>query len=503
MKRSKIRKKIKTGSFYFLLSIAVFFTFDVYSGTAPRMLFEKKFNSFFSENLTIDIGHLEGGIFKDVVSTDLTISHPGLKKPLKLERVEFAYRFWYPLINKIKKSFFLKRTGKMKIFFKDRNSFVNGYLALDGSFENLSILAYFSFKGEKEKHVLKGRILRVKESLYTLNLMLDEDINAEGVANFKDLLELSLDIAKGKQEILLNISKIEKDKFILRTGLKHLDIKGVDITGNITSLIKLNEDMINLEMAFRNMKINQMPFKNIDIKGQFINKRNLIDIHAIRLGNMEDMNTIHGSAIIGLYEKTYLKLSLFIKDLLLEEFALSRYDEKIASGLTNGEIKIKGPIDNLSSKIHIDVQNGKIMDLDFQSLIATLEGTGKRLEVDGCIIKESGRLMLSGEIDFGLIPSDKAFANFKMDTGKNMAIWDGWEIFKQLKTSKIEAKKKLAKDVIFYFEAHSGENLFETYHPDDKESGIGVEYKLHENESFKMKFRDSESFVGIEHKVKF
>jgi len=493
---------MRTNTLYLLFSVSVFFALDVYSSSASRTIVEKKFNSFFPEGVTINIGRLEGGISKDIVASDLRISHANLEKPIQLERVEFPYRFWYPLLKNIKGLSPIKRKGKMKIFFEKTNPFINGFISLDGSFDNLLVLAYVSLLGDKINHALNGNIVRIRDSLYLLDMKLDEDINMRGLTDFK-AKNASFEITKNKQQVLLKISKKGGSQIIVNAGLKHLDLEGVDVVGEVRCVIGMKEDAVPFVMTFKNMIVNYSPFKDIEIKGKFLRKRNLIDVKSIRVGDKENERIIEGYAKIGLYHNPYLSMHLLVKGLLLEEFILTKYDEKIASGLMKGEVIIKGPLKELKSRAHIDVRDGRIMDLEFQSLIATLKGNGKLVVLDGCIVKEGGRLLLGGEIDFGLFSSGKAFDKMKMESSQNMAVWEGWEISKRFETSKIQAKKKVAKDITFSFDAYSGENLFDSYSADDKESEIGVEYKLQENESFKMKFKDRESFVGLEHKVRF
>jgi len=502
MRRSIIRKNMRSNTLYLLFSFSVFFALDIYSGSASRTIVEKKFNSFFPKGVTVNIGRLEGGIFKDIVSSDLRISHANLEKPIQLERVEFPYRFWYPIIKNIKGLSPIKRKGKMKIFFEKTNTFINGFVSLDGSFDNLFVLAYVSLLGDKINHALNGNIMRIKDSLYLLDMKLDEDISIRGLANFK-AKNASFEVKKNNQQVLLNILKKDENQIIVNAGLKHLDLEGVDVVGEVRCVIYMEEDVVPFVMTFKNMIVNYSPFKDIKIKGKFIRKRNLIDISSIRVGDKENERIIEGNAKIGLYNNPYLSMHLIIKDLLLEEFVLTKYDEKIASGLMKGEVIIKGPLTELQSHTYIDIRNGRIIDLEFQSLIATLKGNGKLVALDGCIVKDGGRLLLGGEIDFALFSSGKAFDKMKMETSQNMAVWEGWEISKRFETAKIQAKKKVAKDITFSFDAYSGENLFDSYSTDDKESEIGIEYKLHENESFKMRFKDRESFVGLEHKVRF
>ena len=95
-----------------------------------------------------------------------------------------------------------------------------------------------------------------------------------------------------------------------------------------------------------------------------------------------------------------------------------------------------------------------------------------------------------------------AFDNLKIETDQKVAVWNGWKISKRFQTQKIKAQKKLAKDIIFSFETYANKDFFKTDQT-NRENEIGVEYKLDKNESLKMRLKEKESFLGLEHKVKF
>lgn len=295
----------------------------------------------------------------------------------------------------------------------------------------------------------------------------------------------------------------DRDRIVINTGLRHVDFKGIDIVGEVISTIGPKLNVTEFDISFKNLIINYTPlFKDIDIQGEYIRKANLIKISSISVGD-KNKKIIGGYGKIGLSNGKYIDLYLTIRDLLLEEFILTKYNEEIASGIMNGELRMKGPLERVKTNAHFDVQNGKIQDLEFQSLITALKGEGNVINIeDGRIIKEEGNLIMSGEIDFGLFPDSKAFDDLKIETDQRVAVWNGWEISKRFESEKIKAQKKLAKDITFSFETYVNKDFLKTDQT-DRENEIEVEYKLDKNESLKMRLKDRESFLGLEHKVKF
>lgn len=295
----------------------------------------------------------------------------------------------------------------------------------------------------------------------------------------------------------------DQDRIVINTGLRHVDFKGIDIVGEAISTVEPKFNVTKFDISFKNLIINYTPlFKDIEIQGEYIRKTNLISISSISVVD-KYKKIIGGHGKIDFSNGRYVDLYFIIKDLMLEEFILTKYNEEIATGIMNGELRIKGPLERVKTNAHFDVQNGKIQNLEFQSLIAALKGEGHIINMeDGRIIKEGGNLIMSGEIDFSLFPDSKAFDNLKIETDQRVAVWSGWEISKRFESGKIKAQKKLAKDIAFSFETYVNKDFLKADQTDRKNE-IGVEYKLDKNESLKMRLKDKESFLGLEHKVKF
>lgn len=499
MRRSVLKNSLRRQAAYLLFTFSVvFIATDINSRNLFNGILEERFNALFSNDIRFHIGTTEGGIFRDIVSNNITISHPNIDIPFKINRVEIPYRIWYPLLNK----FNLIPPSKegLKIFFGRDNPFFDGYLSFDGSSEDLAVNGYVRLFEEKRRCVLNGEILHIKDALYALGLNLNKNIGIRGLVDF-DTRTASIDIRKDK-EIALISGYWADGKLIINTGLRHIDFRGMDIVGEINSVIEPGDETIKFSALFKNLIINYTPFKDIEINGEYVKRGSLLNIASISVKD-DKGEVVKGFAKIVLFPKKYIDLYLMVKNLLIENAILTKYDEKIASGTMNGELKMNGPIDRVRTDAHFDVQDGRIQNLEFESLIVTLKGKNNMVSVeDGWITKEEGNLIMSGEIDFALFPSSGAFEKLKIETDRNVVIWSGWEVSKRFETSKIKAQKKLAKDITFSFETHTDENLFNTKESDNK-SEIGVEYKIDKNESLRMKLKDDESFIGLEHKIKF
>jgi len=309
---------------------------------------------------------------------------------------------------------------------------------------------------------------------------------------------------KTKGEIFVKGFILDEKNLALDIGLKHIDFKGMDIVGEIKAFFGLAGNVSEFQISFKNLIVNYNPFKNIDIKGEIIRNKRIVDIHSVILSGDDGRPIIAGKGKVNFSEKVFIDIFLSINNLMLNEFVLTKYKEEIAKGLMNGEARINGPIDNLKTKAHFDIQDGKIQKLEFNSLFGTLKGKGHMAKVeDGRIIKDGGDFILSGEMDFSMFPTSNVFDGLKIETDNNVCVWSGWEISKRFETSQVTAQKKIAKDITFSFDAYINEDMLKPKWAQDKKNEVGVEYKIDKNESIMMKLKDDEGFLGLEHKVKF
>jgi hypothetical protein len=172
------------------------------------------------------------------------------------------------------------------------------------------------------------------------------------------------------------------------------------------------------------------------------------------------------------------------------------------SGTINSKLELKGTIDNLKTNIRLEMRKARLGVVSFEYLSASLKGDGPIVRIEESrIIRESGPVVLGGEMDLRRIGKDSIFENIKILNGENTMAWDGWETAKWQDVREF----KMTKNVVGGFNVG-----FKKYVNDDKvdeslreRDQFELGYNLHPNDSIKLKFTDDSNFFGLEHKDKF
>ena len=508
MRKARSRIRIKRYSIYLSFIIVASVAYDICFGYTLKGLVEQKLNNLFSNDITVNIGHIEGGVFRNIVSDDVTISHPKLKLPFSLRRIEVPYRIWYSIANKYK-SIFGKDEEGLKVFFAKDNPFIDGYFVFQGAKGHLDVLGCFSLLGKKVDNILRGTISHVKDTSYSVDLKFNTNVAIKGIFDIGNET-LSLNVSTDRGNVKVDIAFPDENTTEITVRLDHIDLNGIDLIGTIKLSVRDDGNKEIFDVSASGLIVNYTPLnKVVEIKGEIIEDEHTLNIPSILVKNAGDAGVAGGNVVEGFIKLIFgkerqIESNIVIKDLKLEDIVLMKYDEKIASGVLNSEVKIHGSIENPKTYLHIVIQNGEMNNFKFRALSASLRGLGSIFMIeDGRINKGDGNLIMSGEIDFSRLGEGKAFDNMLIETDQKVAVWEGWQISKWVDTSRIMAAKKLGKDdVTLTFETYANEDLFRgnQYERDNK---IGVEYNLSQNENIRMELKDEENFLGLEHKVEF
>ncbi|NQU95976.1 MAG: hypothetical protein HQ549_07120 [Candidatus Omnitrophica bacterium] len=105
MKRSRSAKLKKIYLFNILLLTSIFFFQEVRTNFFVRELSQWQLQRLFPRGTVVKIGNIEGGIFSNLVSENISILPPEEiwqdAPGFNIERVEVDYRLWYPLFGKM------------------------------------------------------------------------------------------------------------------------------------------------------------------------------------------------------------------------------------------------------------------------------------------------------------------------------------------------------------------------------------------------------------------
>lgn len=172
------------------------------------------------------------------------------------------------------------------------------------------------------------------------------------------------------------------------------------------------------------------------------------------------------------------------------------------AGTLSGRITVSGFLKDIKSLAHLEVRRGRLFKLDFDSMTAVLKGDGPILRVeDGRIVRDSGSIIIEGEIDAGKLGRGTAFERLRI-AGDDCAMnWDAlgsasWQGGRQERMD-----KKVADGL------HVGFRKFVNDEKIDESARTGdemrLEYALNDGDSIAMSVQDGGGFVGLQHKDKF
>lgn len=476
MRHTRARRRFKaTLVLLLVIAISLFFESSI-EAFAPEFknLAEIKIGDIFEKKLDISIGAIDGGIIRPFTFRNVAILKKGAKASnqlLDIKAVVSNYRIWDFFFSKI-----LAKTPHVAIDFSTKNKEVSGFITVKGNVKKVLINGYVRlFDGEKIeiKGGIKNGVARFLLSPNTGFLKIEYNFAADGVA-------------------------------LIKITAKHIKIREFDVIGeavirNVVVNNAVDDHGISLEgdIEAKNLILNYKPF--FDIKASYRISKGFLEVSNFDIGRFCCINGKFG------LKEPYLIDAVAVTDNVNLNQALCIFNPRYTSflgGTMNSKWEFKGPAANIRSKVHLEVRKGAISEMNFDFLNATLKGDGPMVRIeDSRIMRESGYLILAGEMDMRKVGKDSLFENIKITDGEKAIMWDSWDTAKWQDVREFRMTKKVIGDFNVGFKKFiNDEKIDESLRDKDQ---FELEYNLHPNDSLKLRFVDNASFVGLEHKDKF
>jgi len=476
MRNIRFRRRLKV--FLIILLAASFIAFfeSRIEAFAPqfRVFASDKIGLALGGKVDIAIGSLEGGLIRPFTLRDVQVAAKGGKthsKLVEINNIVSNYRIWNFIFPR-----FLSKEPYIAIDFVTRDQEVAGFVVIKGAIENASIKGHIKLLGG-EKIDITGRI---KNDVASLILMPEKGI-IKAECNFA---------ADG---VLL-----------LKIKLSHFKVRDIDITGEIIirniiakNSIDARDNSIEGELEAKGLILNYKPFN--DIKASY-----RISKETLELSNLDFGRICYINGRFGLREPHLVNATAVTDNVNIGQ-AFSIFNARYGSfvqGTMNSKWEFKGPAGNLKSKIRLEIKKGRIADMDFEFLSANLKGDGPVISIeDSRITRENGSFTLAGDMDLKRIGKDSLFENLKITDGENTVLWDGYDTAKWQDVREFRMKKKITEGIDIGFKQFVNDDKVDE---SLKERDVyELSYKLHPNDSLKVKFSDNKNFFGVEHKDKF
>jgi hypothetical protein len=476
MRNIRARRRFKmTLIFLLVISIIAFFESRI-EAFAPelRILAEERMECIFGRNFGISIGSIDGGIVRPIALRDVRILSAGEKRRSRLFWIKSMvsnYRVWdlaFP------DSF--KRGPCIEIDFETKNRELSGFITLEGSVDNAGVRGYVrvfgSGKIEVEGRLKNGMarlILRPESGL----IRIDSNFAADGV-------------------------------LLISVKANHFKLRDVDIAGDVVirniavkDSIDPKDECFEGDIEATNVIVNYKPF--FDLKASYRISKETLEVSNLDLGHMFYLNGKFGLREPHLIDVVAVTDNMSMPQVLS---AINAGYGSYVSGNLNSKLELKGTIENLKSNIRLEMRKARVGEASFEYLSVSLKGDGPIMRIeDSRMIRESGPVVLGGEIDLRRIGKESIFENIKVLNGENTMAWDGWETAKWQDVREFKMTKNVAGGFNIGFKKYVNDDRVDESLRERDQFELG--YNLHPNDSIKVKFADDSNFFGLEHKDKF
>ncbi|MBI4335443.1 MAG: hypothetical protein HY589_02185 [Candidatus Omnitrophica bacterium] len=284
--------------------------------------------------------------------------------------------------------------------------------------------------------------------------------------------------------------------------ISHVNFFGHDLLSQAAINLDLykasdsSSDALKVALKTQNLILDYRPFKEIEAN-IVLKKRELF------IANLElkDGYRLFGKVLLNRPYSTELNLSIINGELADWLLVAGVGGGQPVSGVVNGKIKVRGPLNALSTDGRVNIKDGNINNAKFNAINFSVKGKGPTLLIsDSRVFKDEGVLFIDGEIDVRKLGRRNIFEDLKITTDDKVIVWEGWDIAKS--HSEVQARKDLGEDFDVNFKTYikdAGVNLDK----DEKKNEIGLDYKIKKDDSINLRMKDDSAFVGVEHKVKF
>ena len=496
----RMRKRIML-----LVILAAFVSvFAVYSPDVWLSRFAAdKVSEFMGNRMTVNIGSISGGLFRDMVLKDVEfISGKGEKeKVFQLKRMEISYRMWWVLAEKAGIFPVGKHTlENVSVFFSDDNPFVRGHIKLHRSPGKIEVVGDVSpiVFGIEEKRGIKGSFTKRDDEKYDGELLWDGNLGVSGVLDpFGRSVELNvapLDSKKGVVKIQGGI--VEDGEVQIYSRIDKVNLFGTELIGDVWLSYK-DDEMPVFSFRSESLIVNKRPFWNVSVGGRFSKVEKTVYLEEVKWG--EGINL---KGTVSTEEPYPVDLKLSMEHVELEEVrSMFTESDQPFSGKLEGEIEFSGPAQTAEVKGRLYIGGGVMGAMEFRSIFATLKGKLPVVEVvDSRVVQNGGLISIEGEMDFSRAAENKIFEKVVFDTDNKVAVWEDWQIAKEERDNVVEAKKDNLT-ITTAMEDSAALDAKGATDPMHKQLGIG--YNLDTWNSLKFETKDDDNFLGLEHKMEF
>lgn len=395
--------------------------------------------------------------------------------------------------------------GQLDLTLTLKGNLVNGFCRIQDSLSEPLVIGAFNF-GEDKKLDFSGKlsagqsgVLNFKNFLINNTYILNANVDLPRRSGYLTLQD------QNKNDILETTLALYSDfSFLSQSKVNHLQLFGHDLLTNLVAMGNWSSDGPKTFMGYMATSgtiIDYNPVNELEVSFQL--SEQTFTLSSLKFG--------HSYEILGnldLSRPYPLNLNLTItraqvSDLLI--FAKNKIDKDIVSGELNGGVEITGSwLNGLETKGRLEGQNGNIGAIKYESANINLKGRGAVIYFDDSRIfrpEEGKYLALNGFIDLGKLGSSNLLHDLKISSDEKTIIWSGWDITKKPEETKLSFQKSVGHEFKVGFSGFINNEMEDDLKKD--KSAVELQYNLSQNRSLKLKLKENEEIIGMEHKIEF
>lgn len=496
--RGKFYKKRRKKILLFLL-VAVL-------GLSVRQYGLMKLNSVLSEKLyfftaiggDINVGHVSGGIFRDITLRDVAVSLQGTEEShsFDISRVDLPYRLWHIGLKK----FDLMPRESISVLFAEDNSFLTGKIEIKSKSKaelvlDAEITPLFFAAGERKR--LKG-IFKDTPGGYDYEVLYDDAFTVKGFldpgSRKLDLLTRDFSSEGGMLEI--SLERVSGNGLKAYARADKISVRDRQVISDLWAEFRFDEKL-EYDLEISNLLIDKRPMWDVSGSGSYDHVMRVLDIRNLTWGESLEL-----SGNVDLSGEGVLDVEIISEDLDIEDFLnMFPLTGNNIKGALNLQARVRGDLLEPNIDTRMRARNFSFGETNVEMIFLSFRGDWPDFEItDGRIVEDGGVMRVEGVFDAVKLAEGERADGIEVYTDNRMALWRGWHINKDADTRLVEASKDN-----FTFSTQFEDDR-ERHRPDSGRKvnrDLGFEYKLDGSNSIKMDFQENRDFLGFKHRMEF
>lgn len=466
-----------------------------------RELAEDKLSRFLEGRYGVTIRDVRGGIFGDMVLEDVTLVNAGRKeaRPFEIDKVEIAYRLWWPLAEKLglrEKSGI--PAGSIAVYFSDENPFVRGVLRIGSKPGEIGFSGDIRpiCLGMDKKVGIKGCLKELSGGKYLCEFLWDGVAGAKGIVDpEKRCVELEVVPAAASSGCLkIKGSLSGENKADVYCRADKLIAYGKEIIADAWLNCSIGPES-DFSLKLENVVVDKRPYWDASVEGSYIKSTKSFILSNMKIGtNVSLSGTL---CTVFPYES---KLKFVAKNLDLALVGKMVGEKRLAmKGLVQMDIALDGPLLTSYIKGRVSSGAGFIGNLEFQSIYGELVGKYPVIKVvDGRIVQDGGGMTVSGDADLSR-PGGNKFEGMEFGTENAVTFLSRWQV------TKFDDALAGIENNVLKTKGNEGLNGQAVPNPSLKSdvNDVGLKFKFDPSNSVKLERKEDKDLIGVEHKMQF